>query len=797
MTRTKRLAMALLGALALTAGIAAPQDAHAIGLLIPKDTSVRPFDVQSHRVDVTITNTAAATKITQVFKNHTNRPLEATFVFPIPEGATVSDFNLWINGKKTPGAVLEKNEARRIYESIVRRVEDPGLIEYIDGRMFRASIFPIPAGGTQKLEIKFAQVLEKRAGMYRYVYPLAVGSDYVTAKTAQDFTLTAKVLSPIPITTTYSPTHKISTFRKATNQLVLGTEEMYAELDRDFELFIGLSKKEIGLNIMTHDPDGDGGDPGYFMMALAPRVDVAAHEEIGQTFTFVMDTSGSMAGDKIEQARKTLAFCLQRLKPQDHFNIVRFSTDVEPLFDEPVPASVANVSEALSFSRDLEPAGGTAIQPALEAALGQSVAADKPHQIIFVTDGIPTVGETDPARIVSLVGAKAQGDQTRLFTFGLGFDVNTSLLDGMAAQSNGRSDYVKPAEDLEAAVSALYTRISSPVLTGINIDFGGARAYDVYPKKIPALFRGDQVLLFGRYRGAFDEVKVTGSAGPEAKEYVFGGKSPKASPKGKKRVDGAPSTEFSEPLEFLPKLWATRKVGYLLEQIRLNGEIPELKTEVIRLAKKFGLVTPYTSYLAVDDSEFDDRPGDPRRPPVVRSGDVPAPRPAEEDEAGIDGVLSGLDTNTRGGAGFGKSASKKTRPRREPAADAPAAPRAARNEQAKAKADAFKGFDGDVGEGAVAAAEATRDYKESERVGGEKTGRTFIAGRTFALKSGVWVQDGVAAKKGAKTIKVEEHSTRYFELLRKHRDLRKVLGLGNRVIVEIDGRVYEFVPASK
>lgn len=794
MTHTKRLALALLGALALAAGVAAPQDAHAIGLLIPKDTSVRPFDVQSHRVDVTITNTAAATKITQVFKNHTDRPLEATFVFPIPEGATVSDFNLWINGKKTPGAVLEKNEARRIYESIVRRVEDPGLIEYIDGRMFRASIFPIPAGGTQKLEIKFAQVLEKRAGMYRYVYPLAVGTDYVTAKTAQDFTLTARVLSPIPITTAYSPTHKISTFRKATNQLVLGTEEMYAELDRDFELFIGLSKKEIGLNVMTHDPDGEGGEPGYFMMALAPRVDVAAHEEIGQTFTFVMDTSGSMAGDKIEQARKTLAFCLQRLKPQDHFNIVRFSTDVEPLFDKPVPATVANVSEALSFSRDLQPAGGTAIQPALEAALGQAVTADQPHQVIFVTDGIPTVGETDPARIVSLVSAKAQGDQTRLFTFGLGFDVNTSLLDGMAAQSNGRSDYVKPAEDLEAAVSALYTRISSPVLTGIGIDFGGARAYDVYPKRIPALFRGDQVLLFGRYRGAFDEVKVTGKAGPEAKEYVFGGGSSDDSARAKKRVDGAPSTEFSEPLEFLPKLWATRKVGYLLEQIRLNGEIPELKTEVIRLAKKFGLVTPYTSYLAVDDSEFDNRPQP--RPGLARRGDLGGeePMPAEEDEAGLDA----LDSTTRGGgSGFGKAATKKA----APPADAPARPRRTRNRQAKlearAKADAFKDFDGEVGEGAVAAAEATRDYKEREKVGGERTGRTYVAGRTFVLTSGVWVQDGVAAKKGAKTIKVEEHSTRYFELLRKHRDLRKVLGLGDRVIVEIDGRVYEFVPASK
>jgi len=785
-------AVALMGCL-IAAGVSAmdTSDAHAIGLMIPKDSRVRPFDVESHRVDVTITNTAAVTKIEQVFRNHTERPMEATFVFPIPEGATVSDFSLWINGKKTPGAVLEKDEARRIYESIVRRVEDPGLIEYMDGKLFRASIFPIPAGGTQKLEIKFGQVLEKRGGLYRYHYPLGAGTEYVTAETAKDFTLVAKVHAPIPVSTVYSPTHKISSHRKSDQEVVVGTEELYAKLDQDFELFIGHSKQDIGLNVMTHDPDGEGGEHGYFMLALAPRVEVAAHEEIGQTFTFVMDTSGSMAGDKIEQARQTLEFCLKRLRPHDKFNVVRFSTDVETLYDNPVKATAANVESGIAFSRALTPAGGTAIGPALDRVFEQRVSKDQPHQVIFVPDGIPTVGQTDANEI--LANVKARHGKARLFAFGVGYDVNTNLLDGMASQARGRSDYVKPDENLETAVGALYTRISSPVLTDIKIDFGDARVYDMYPTPIPDLFRGDQVVLFGRFRKGFtSKVVVSGRAGHETKTYTFGGDAGVRNKKGKVRKIPA-SEGYLEPLEFLPKLWATRKVGFLLEQIRLNGELPELKDEVIKLSKKFGLVTPYTSYLAVDDSEFDRRPAGPPRDPVVTGGDgVRGGGGLRLEDDDMNQVVDSVD--------------RPRRPKAEPQAAEEAAPAkkprrwkgwAKRDKKTRAKAKAFNDFGADTGEGSVAASEATREYKESEQVEEQETGRRYLASRTFVYKnSGFWVHEGVSPT-GKKVKVVEAYSAEYFSLLRKHRDLKRILTLGDRVVVKIDGTVYKFIPVKK
>lgn len=749
----QRLAAALL--FFVTLSVAAP-NAFAIGLLIPDEEGVRPFDVESHRATVTITNNAAVTTVEQVFRNHTDRPMEAVFVFPIPEGGTVSDFSLWINGKKTPGAVLEKNKARQIYESIVRRAKDPGLVEYMDGKLFRASIFPIPPNGTQKLELKFGQVLKRQGGMFVYEYPVRAGHRYVTARTAKDFTLVANVNSSVPITNVYSPSHRVSVHRKSDGKAIVGTEQMHAELDRDFKLFLGYSNDDVGVSLMTHDPDGDGGENPYFMLAMAPRVEAEAHDEIGQTFTFVMDTSGSMAGEKIEQARKTLAFCIDRLRPQDHFNVVRFSTDVEALWDAPVTASKSNKKRGVGFARELSPAGGTAIEPALARALQQKTPKEQPHQVIFVTDGRPTVGMTKPDSILRSATEKL-GKRDRIFTFGVGYEVHTILLDGLARAGRGRSDYVEPEQNLENAVAALYTRISAPVLSDVTVDFGETRVYDVYPNPIPDLFRGDQIVLFGRSRTAFrDTVVVKGHVGGKTKQFQFGG----GSSDGKGKAVALDESSVA-PLEFLPKLWATRKVGFLLEQIRVNGEQAELKTEVIRLAKKFGLVTPYTSYLAVDDSEFE------RRERVRVDHDRrPPPRDFE--------------------------------PRPDLAAEESADAPAARPEpKSRGRKKAFKNFFAPSGEGAVAASEATRDYREQTTLdeGDDGVTRRFVSGRTFEQKGKTWVQVGLSKRQRRKAITVKLYSKKYFDLMKKHADLKKVAGrLGDDFIVKVGKRTYHIQP---
>lgn len=750
-----------------------PSEADAIGLLIPQRSNVRPFDIESHRVDVKITNNAAVTEIEQVFRNHTNRPQEATFVFPLPEGATVSDFSLWINGKKTKGAVLKKDKARQIYQSIVQRTQDPGLVEYVDGRLFRASVFPIPAGGTQKLELKFSQVLERRGGFYRYNYPMGTGEKYVKAETEKDFTLSVDIKSPIPISSVYSPTHRISTDRRAKGEVLVGTEKMQARLDRDFKLYIGQSKRDIGLNMMTYDPDGDGGTEGYFMAALAPPIDEKETGEVPQSFTFVVDTSGSMNGDKIEQARKTLEFCIERLKKTDRFNVVRFSTGVELLFDSPTSATEKARRKGVSFARGLEAAGGTAISSALDRALDQEVPEEFVHHVIFVTDGIPTIGKTNPDTILKDVRSEV-GGSTRIFSFGVGYDVNTKLTDGLARDGRGHSDYVKPGENLEDAVSALYTRISSPVLTDVEIDFGGAEVHDIYPNPVPDLFQGDQIVLFGRNRAAFDSaIVVEGRAAGERRRFEFGGSTDSE----EEKTEAGASIASSE-LDFIPELWATRKVGYLLEQIRINGENSELKNEVVRLAKKFGLVTPYTSYLAVDDEELERRRRRRRRPPPP-----PPPRPESERGRSMDDLSSRTVT---GGSGGSTAADESA-----PSAQAKKRPR-------KNKAEAFSGFDRATGSSAVRAAEETQEYKEREQVARKgQLKKRFIAGRTFERHGSEWRQEGIGKKSLKKAVEVEAYSKKYFELLDKHPAFKSVAKLGERFVVKLGGKVYRIVPAEE
>lgn len=757
----------------------APTDVQALGLLIPKNASTRPFDLEQHRVNVTITNTAALTKVEQVFRNNTNRPLEATFVFPLPAGATVSNFSLWINGKKTAGAVLEKGKARQIYDSIVRRTEDPGLIEYIDGKIFKASIFPIPAGGTQKLEIQFGQVLAKQGDMYRYVYPLKVGKAYAKAKTNKDFTLTARVLNSVPITAVYSPTHNVSTHKKNQNQVVVGMEQMHATLDRDFELFFGLAQKDIGLNIVTHDPDGEGPEHGYFMAALAPRVKVASHVEIGQTITFVMDTSGSMAGPKIEQARKTLAYCIGQLRPQDHFNVVRFSTDVESLYTQPVAATKQNKAKALGFAKELAAAGGTAIDSALDTALKQTIPAHQPHQVIFVTDGVPTVGDTDTPLILNHVKSH-RTKKTRLFTFGVGHDVNVRLLDALAQVSRGRADYVKPdGQDMENAVAALYNRISSPVLTDIKLEFKGTRVFDIYPKQMPDLFKGDQIIVFGRYRGNFsNNIVLSGSAGKKAKVYKYGSKV-----EGKKGKAVKATGQFLAPMEFMPKLWAARKTGYLLEQIRLNGEQAELKNEVIRLAKKFGLVTPYTSYLAVDDSEFQ-RPTPRPRPPGTRPGPIRR-RVAEKAENKPRSIRPTKRRKSKPSSDMATNDSSIGRGRAQASAEE------------SAPSVLAGGFGRSSGASAVEASVATRNLKEKKTDSGAiRTRATYLAGRSFQFKSGAWVQKGITAKQMKSAKSATFASSSYMSLMRKNSSLRSLSKLSRDVVyVKVGSKVYKLMPA--
>ncbi|MDB4928576.1 MAG: Inter-alpha-trypsin inhibitor domain protein, partial [Myxococcaceae bacterium] len=579
--RIVRLALGLL-AMALSL-LGQARTAGATGLLLPADGSLGPLAIRSHRVSVAIHERVAETRVVQVFRNQTDRVLEGTYIFPLPPGASVSGFAMTVNGRRVEGSVLEANEARGIYEGIVARMRDPGLVEYMGGNLFRARVFPIPASGDQTVELRFTQTVDYQAGTIHYRYPLRTAGPQ--ARTMEDFTLSATLEASAPIRAVYSPTHRIDTTRRGARQATVGFELGNAVLDRDFDLYYTLADSDVGMSVLTHREQGE---EGYFLMMLAPRSESTEREVIGKDILFVCDTSGSMAGEKMTNARLALRAWVNRLNPDDTFNVLRFSTDVETFSESSINASPENRARALRFIDGFEASGGTAIAPALTQALDVPVRRGAPRTIVFLTDGMPTVGETNTTAIIRAAAERNAG-RAQIFAFGLGDDVNTTFLDLLAQQNRGSADYARSGAEMATLLEGFYNRIAFPMLADLRLALRGADAFDVYPRDLGTLYRGGQLVVTGRYRTAGNAtVALTATVASQEAPRTF---------------EWPVAMAAHEPAnDFIPRVWATRKVGYLLDEIRLRGENPEIRESVIQLARRFGIVTPYTSYLVTEES---------------------------------------------------------------------------------------------------------------------------------------------------------------------------------------------------
>jgi len=558
--------------------------AHAQGLLVPQDESQAPLTLVKHRVSATIEDQVATTEVEQTFLNPTDRALEATYLFPVPKGASVNHFEMWVDGKKVSGELLQAGEARQTYTDIVRRAKDPGLLEYIDSSLMRLRVFPVPAHARQKVMVSFTCVAAQDGDTVEYVCPLR--ADSKTAQSLEEFALTATIKSQHGVQNVYSPSHAVHVDRIDDREVKVGFEKGHAALDRDFRLFYALGDKDVGLTALTCRPVSD--EDGHFLLLLSPRLELAESHIIPRDLVLVLDTSGSMQGVKMEQARKALKHCLGQLRSQDRFAVLNFATVVNHYREHLVEASHEQIGNARKWVDKLEANGSTAINDALLAALAlRSKDAGRTFTVVFFTDGCPTVGECDCDKIVKNVLERNTAN-TRIFTFGVGDDVNATLLDQLAEQTRAVSTFVRPAEDIEEKASTLYAKISHPVLTDLKLTVGsGIHVTEMYPPHLPDLFHGGQVIVSGRYTGHGPAtVKLTGAVGKQTKEFVFETTFPK---------------KTGEDKAFVEQLWARRKVGYLLDQIRAHGEKKELVDEVTALAKKHGIATPYTSYLIAPD----------------------------------------------------------------------------------------------------------------------------------------------------------------------------------------------------
>jgi len=729
------------------------------GMLIPKDRDVPPLAIKSHRVSVVIRDQVASTKVEQVFQNSTGRDLEATYIFPIPKGASITEFALYIEGKRVAGELLTKEKAREIYTDIVRRMRDPALLEYLDGQLFQVKVYPVRAHARQKLELQFTQLLPRDGELNRYEYPLRTSGK--AARTLDDFSVAVDLTSKETLANIYSPTHKVGIVRKDDHHAIIGFEQDKSLLERDFVLYYAVSKSDLGLNLITYRPDPE--KPGYFMLLISPRGDTADEKVLPRDITFVFDTSGSMQGRKIAQARSALRYCIQGLKPTDRFNIIAFSTTTEPFKEALVEASEENVEAAVKYTDKLEARGGTDIHSALTEALSYEVNEERPYTILFLTDGKPTAGAvTDVADILKKVDEANQA-RARIFVFGVGDDVNTHFLDKVSGENRGLSEYVRPREDIELKVSSLFNKIRKPVLTDVKLDVEKVTVRDCYPVALGDLFAGTQLTLLGRYQKPGGTlIRLVGKARGEKTTFDYEGT----------------FAEKDVTHQFVAHLWATRKIGYLLDQIRLHGESKELREEVVALSTEFGIPTPYTSYLALPEAERDRylgrRGGLTSRPPratplTLRMGARERRTTAHPDD-------------------WKQMGSRREQLRRDAlkageAREAEALPGSS-FDRGSGGGGGFDFAQEESGEVAVEVARSIADLKRAERPEGLSVKK--VGERTFEHWAGFWVDRAYKAEMD--TVEVEYLSDAYFKLLSAAPELKGVFALGERVVVVVEGK---------
>jgi Ca-activated chloride channel homolog len=554
--------------------------------VVPGHFSFAPLSVTYHHVTVTITDLVAVTTVDEEFYNPNAERLEGTYVFPLPEGAQIDKLSLDIGGTMTDAELLPADKARAYYEQIVQKMKDPALLEYAGRGAFRLRIYPIEPRAGKRVRITYSQLLKPDAGLVEYVYPLSTEKFSSTA--LKDASITVTIDGTQALKSVFSPSHAVEITRKSDRRAVVGWEGRDVWPDSDFKLIFGRSASAVGIDLQASRV---AGEDGYFMLLASPGNTAEKAQIQPKDITFVIDTSGSMAGDKLAQARGALKFCIANLGTSDRFEIVRFSTEAEGLFGALVPADAAHRAQAQDFVAGLRATGGTAIGDALGEALSLragDAAAGRPYMVIFLTDGLPTVGETSEDALVK--SAARAGASTRIFSFGIGTDVNAHLLDRMAETTRAVSQYVLPSEDIELKVSSFYARVRDPVLSSLTLKVSNpaVRLTQVMPGALPDLFNGDVLVAFGRYTGSGPAtISITGTFNGTPHEFSAAVNFPKS-------TDGT---------SFIPRLWATRRIGWLLDQVRMNGESRELRDEITRLARTFGIVTPYTAFLVLEDEE--------------------------------------------------------------------------------------------------------------------------------------------------------------------------------------------------
>ncbi|MBK8979960.1 MAG: VWA domain-containing protein [Planctomycetes bacterium] len=793
---------------------------------------VRAQGLETTRCDlqVRVVDGIASTRLTLTVRNPAARIAEADWVLPLPEGAVADHLETTIDGVEARGEVLDAAQARGVYEQIVRRKRDPALLEHFGRGCLRARLFPIPARGEAKIEIGWRQVLPELGDLARWSFPAATcGPDGATPALV---VLDVAIESSRPIRNVLAPTPGIEILRPDDHHVRASCELPGNALRTEpLALLYGLSEAEFGLHALTFRR---GTDDGHFVLLLSPKRTWPDQQVLDRSIVFVVDTSGSMKGEKIEQAKAALRQFVASLRPTDRFDIVTFSTEARSFFGGTQPADAERVADALQRIERIEAAGGTNFASALEScAPDRGPAGAHVPIVVLATDGLPSVGTKDPTELTG-IARKTLGDiDARIFVLGVGHDLDAVLLDRLADETRGTRQYVRPGENIEEKASDLFDKLSSPVLTDLTLQIDGAEVSRMVPAKLPDLFVGSRLLVAGRYAkpGHF-AIRLCGRMQGVAREYVY-------------EADFAAADQRND---FVPVLWAERRVATLLDAIRLNGQDRELVDEVKALGTEYRIVTPFTSHLIVEEGLAGPipspggggsvparrgghpggtyrGPGDVQPPgpggPSTPAGVHPGPAgPATPGPAGPAGPGTAAGPTTGGGIvlrddefylGAGRRQDREavlgTIAERLRAAGV--LPRDATDEAAKAlaaevaremlqSAQELQGLGARSGTKAVDDSVWLAQLMSGARRDESKLLDLFsrrIGDRVFLLREGVWTDRTYdAGSMAEKKRVVEAFSPEYFDLVAAREDLRACVALSTRLIVVLDDLVLEIRP---
>jgi Ca-activated chloride channel family protein len=561
------------------------------------DPSVDALPLKNTAVDVKISGVIADVTVTQTYRNEGRRPIEARYVFPGSTKAAVNGLNVRLADRLITAQIREKQQARIEYDSAKKEGRTAALLEQHLPNVFQMNVANILPDDEVKVELRYTELLVPNGGNYQFVFPTVVGPRYNSPQSENagarhvaqpvlragvgsnaGFELKVALDTPMGLKEVRSATHAIDVRKSDEDRhasVALAPTPESAS-DRDFVLDYRLAGEKIESGLMLYKGQGEGAE-NFFLAMVEPPKSVAASAISPRDYIFVVDISGSMHGFPLDTAKTVLERLIGGLRPSDTFNVLLFSGSNRMLSPHSVPATRANIDQALATIQNYSGGGSTELIPALQRVYAEPKAPDVSRTVVVVTDGYVTV-EREAFELVRRNLSKAN-----LFAFGIGSSVNRHLMEGLARAGMGEPFIITDPIQAPEQAARFRRMVESPVLTNVRAHFDGLDVYDVEPAVLPDVLGERPVIVFGKWRGeARGRVVIEGrsASGPYREEVAIDGRTP-------------------QNAAALRALWARHRIAALSDQEALEGG-DAFAGRITGLGLKYGLLTQYTSFIAVD-----------------------------------------------------------------------------------------------------------------------------------------------------------------------------------------------------